>query len=549
MVKRLRSTSVTLYGSQRVQCSPECKQALLERLHAKRDERPTWTSEEWKSVVSSIKAMAIWGAMKHGGARRGSKMRPASGGQGVATPQGGLSGKRSQCSSDTVVEKESSEPVASLMSTSPTAAGNVAAAATVRYRLRHKQPPYQVAIGSVVENELASGSSRTPKGQVTGEESISKQQTVELVSDRMQNPLSCEESVSKQQPVELVNDSTQDALSYKESVSKRQPMELVSDSMQDAPSYACTFGHVIKNSIGHGTYGKVFTAQRQNGDKVAIKHIECMPDEMHCAQHEISALQQLQHPSIVSLLEVNKTSFAIDLVLEHCDMTLRDVIKHPAKLALLSSTVASHFALVLFKALTYVHERRWLHRDLKPANILVKFSDSFQAASGAEPRLTSCAVKLADFGMARQLPQDRKPTLTQDMYSLWYRSPEILLGTVRYGYASDVWAMGCVCVEMSEFEPAFADSSEIGVLFKMFKALGSPSRKEWPQVLGLPRYREGLFPNFQGGLGLKWGLRIGPQYNALLQGVLRVTPKSRWSAETSYNACTLWPSLGVAEAS
>jgi hypothetical protein len=81
-----------------------------------------------------------------------------------------------------------------------------------------------------------------------------------------------------------------------------------------------------------------------------------MPDEMHCAQYEISALQQLQHPSIVSLLEVNKTSFAIDLVFEHCDMTLRDVIKHPAKLALLSSTVASYFALVLFKALTYVHE-------------------------------------------------------------------------------------------------------------------------------------------------------------------------------------------------
>lgn len=526
MVKRLRNTSVTLYGSQRVQCSPECKQALLERLQAKRDERPTWTSEEWKSVVTSIQATAIWGAMKHGGARRGPKWTPASGGKGVATPQGGLSGKRSQCSSDTVVEKESSEPVASLMSTSPTAAGNVAAAATVRYRLRHKQPPYQVAIGSVVENELASGSSRTPKGQVTGEESISKQQTVELVSDSMQ-----------------------DAPSYEESVSKQQPMELVSDSVQHAPSYSCMFGHVIKNAIGHGTYGKVFTAQRHNGDKVAIKHIECMPDEMHCAQHEISALQQLQHPSIVSLLEVNKTSFAIDLVFEHCDMTLRDVIKHPAKLALLSSTVASYFALVLFKALTYVHERRWLHRDLKPANILVKFGDSFEAASGAEPRLTSCVVKLADFGLARQLPQDRKPTLTPDMYSLWYRSPEILLGTVRYGYASDVWAMGCVCVEMSEFEPAFADSSEIGMLFKMFKALGSPTRKEWPQVLGLPRYHEGLFPNFQSGLGSKWGLRIGPQYNALLQGVLRVTPKSRWSAETSYNACTLWPSLGVAEAS
>ena len=267
-----------------------------------------------------------------------------------------------------------------------------------------------------------------------------------------------------------------------------------------------------------------------------------MPSEMKSVQHEISALQQLKHPNIVCLLEVNKTSFAIDLVFEYCDMTLRDVIKHPAKSALMSSRVTCHFALVLFKALAYVHERRWLHRDLKPVNILVNFGDHFNtelgAASGAEPRLTSCVVKLADFGLARQLPQDKIITLTRDLYTLWYRSPEILLGTVRYGYASDVWATGCICVEMSEFEPAFANSSEIGMLFDIFKALGSPSAKEWPEIAWLTRYREGLFPNFQGGLGSKWGLRIGPQYNALLQGVLRVTHNRRWSAETSYNACT-----------
>ena len=104
--------------------------------------------------------------MKHGGVRRWSMFVPASGDQGVAI-RGDL--KSSQCSSDMVVEKESSEPVASLVSTSPTSAGNMPAAATVRYRLRHKQPPYQVTIGSVLENELASGSGRTPRGQATAE--------------------------------------------------------------------------------------------------------------------------------------------------------------------------------------------------------------------------------------------------------------------------------------------------------------------------------------------------------------------------------------------
>jgi len=87
----------------------------------------------------------------------------------------------------------------------------------------------------------------------------------------------------------------------------------------------------------------------------------------------------------------------------------------------------------------------------------------------------------------------------------------------------------------------------IGVLFKMFKALGSPSKKEWPRLHGLPRYREGLFPNFHGGLDSKWGLRIGPQYNALLQGVVRVTPERRWSAEASRIFC-IWPiASGIAD--
>ena len=191
--------------------------------------------------------------------------------------------------------------------------------------------------------------------------------------------------------------------------------------------------------------------------------------------------------------------------------------------------------------------KRWLHRDLKPANILVKLGDDspsgMAAASGAEPTL-----KLADFGLARPLPQDKKMELTMDVCTLWYRAPEILLGDVRYGYASDVWAIGCVCIEMSELKPAFAESSEFGMLIKIFKALGSPRKKEWPRLFGLARYREGLFPNFRGGLDSKLGLRIGPLYNDLLQGVVRVAPDRRWSAEASRIFCTSqWPAFGGRE--
>ena len=80
--------------------------------------------------------------------------------------------------------------------------------------------------------------------------------------------------VPKEQAEELVSGNLQNVV------------ELASGNIQDAPSYACTFGHVIHSALGHGTYGKVFTAQRQNCDTIAIKHIECMPHEMPSLQNE-----------------------------------------------------------------------------------------------------------------------------------------------------------------------------------------------------------------------------------------------------------------------
>eukprot|EP00974_Lingulodinium_polyedra_P008308 792168-Lingulodinium_polyedra.AAC.1 len=81
-----------------------------------------------------------------------------------------------------------------------------------------------------------------------------------------------------------------------------------------------------------------------------------------------------------------------------------------------------------------------------------------------------------------------------------------------YGYPSDIWAIGCVCLEMSEFKLAFVASSEIGMLFNIFRAFGSPGVTDWPKLSTLPLYREGKFPNFRGGMDSKWGERVSPQY-------------------------------------
>ena len=55
-------------------------------------------------------------------------------------------------------------------------------------------------------------------------------------------------------------------------------------------------------------------------------------------------------------------------------------------------------------------------------------------------------IKLADFGLARAFGIPIK-TLTHEVETLWYRAPEICLGTKVYGPAMDVWALGCVLFE------------------------------------------------------------------------------------------------------
>jgi cyclin-dependent kinase 10 len=47
-------------------------------------------------------------------------------------------------------------------------------------------------------------------------------------------------------------------------------------------------------------------------------------------------------------------------------------------------------------------------------------------------------VKLADFGLAREISRPSEP-MTPKVVTLWYRAPEILLGDEKYTSAVDLW--------------------------------------------------------------------------------------------------------------
>ncbi|CAG9120727.1 unnamed protein product [Plutella xylostella] len=234
--------------------------------------------------------------------------------------------------------------------------------------------------------------------------------------------------------------------------------------------------------IGEGTYGVVYKARdRITGNEIALKKIklENEPEGVpSTALREISVLRALRHPGVVRLLDVLVAEHTLYLVFEymHCDLKrLLDKSRGP-----LPADLVQSYTKQLLEALAYCHAGRVLHRDLKPQNLLVDCQGR---------------IKLADFGLARafQLPLR---AYTHEVVTLWYRAPEILLGTKLYSTAVDIWSLACIVAEMSSGRTLFPGDSEIDQLFRMFRALGTPGASGvWPAARSLPDYRA-AFPRW-----------------------------------------------------
>ncbi|KAI5931477.1 Cyclin-dependent kinase 3 [Manis javanica] len=271
--------------------------------------------------------------------------------------------------------------------------------------------------------------------------------------------------------------------------------------------------------IGEGTYGVVYKAKnKETGQLVALKKIrldletEGVPST---AIREISLLKELKHPNIVRLLDVMHSEKKLYLVFEFLSQDLKKYMDSTPAPELPPHLVKSYL-FQLLQGVNFCHSHRVIHRDLKPQNLLINELG---------------AIKLADFGLARAFGVPLR-TYTHQVVTLWYRAPEILLGSKFYSTAVDVWSIGCIFAEMVTCRALFPGDSEIDQLFRIFRTLGTPSEATWPGVTQLPDYK-GSFPKWTRKGMEEIVPNLDPEGKDLLMKLLQYDPSRRISAKTA----------------
>ncbi|SNW62499.1 serine-threonine kinase [Orpheovirus IHUMI-LCC2] len=236
------------------------------------------------------------------------------------------------------------------------------------------------------------------------------------------------------------------------------------------------------STIASGVYGRVCKYKNNITNEICcIKKIYL--DDIHSFLREISNTRRCSHPNIIKIKEIIIETYpdgkleGLYIVMPYIEMTLAQVIRKNK----LTDTQIIEYCLQLLSAVNHIHNNNIYHRDLKPDNILIQGNKLY----------------VCDFGVSRNVLDSKK--MTNIVQAAYYRSPEILLHCKKYDEKIDMWSVGCIIAEMINGMVLFSDSSEIGLLYKIFNCMGTPSDdflKKHDTKGNFPRYSARHISNF-----------------------------------------------------
>lgn len=245
--------------------------------------------------------------------------------------------------------------------------------------------------------------------------------------------------------------------------------------------------------LGRGSYGTVYEGQDSKGHAIAVKEFKV---DTHGEGIDVGVLREIAflkslppHPNIIQIIEINlsKSNSRLQIGIPLCERDLSDYFKNIRQKRGLHSGKQEieqlmTFIKQLFLGVQHLHYSGVFHRDLKPSNILI-------APEGNGINLVICDFSLASTFVTKIDHSDHIQTL-------WYRAPEILLGSTKYNELVDIWSLGAIICFMVKGDDIMRGDSEFGQIMQTFMFRGSPSHESWKSVTSLP-YFNIMWPKFK----------------------------------------------------
>ena len=221
---------------------------------------------------------------------------------------------------------------------------------------------------------------------------------------------------------------------------------------------------VEKNKKSEGSEKKLIGSKRLlNKKDEEEKENSCRGDNYKMRDlnfveiREIEIMRSLNHPNLLKILEfgIEKNSKELWILLDYFPTNIGKFFnlyrKYPN---VINENFFRNIAYQIIKGVSYLHSHLIIHRDLKPDNILYNDKENL--------------VCIADFGLSKRITYDDFESY-EDVGTMPYKPPDVLLGNLFYGCSFDVWSIGCVLIELATGKVLFPENDPVKVIKKMLE--------------------------------------------------------------------------------
>lgn len=189
------------------------------------------------------------------------------------------------------------------------------------------------------------------------------------------------------------------------------------------------------STIGNGASSVVYLVKdtiknQQYAAKVVSRQKLVEDYRLQYFDRELRLLQRIEHPHIVSIIDVVYQKDVIIVIMEYCENG--DLLSYIISQGTVMPALQRQMAYELISAISFIHSKNYAHRDIKPENI---FIDSL------------FHLKLGDFGLSKETSNNT--LLTTLCGTIYYSAPEVLTHQKYDGHKADIWSFGIVLYTIS----------------------------------------------------------------------------------------------------